>query len=251
MTPEETLAGVARITEAFEQSKRELAEARAEVARLQEGQSLIQDDLAALLRALGMGDHARPESPHEVMLSAIAGVERLRVWRDEVLGHGVVSLMNKAGAEVERLRRILHETELARDERWERAKQTEAKLKAVVEAGSALASAAAQSAADLDPEIEAWRAAVKDLEQSKTRQRVVVEALESCSIRLDAIGWMLESTTPRETVARLAHSERDSANAALAAAKEEPTAKVDCYCFVNRSRSEGHYPYCAATQEKP
>ncbi len=40
----------------------------------------------------------------------------------------------EARAEMERLRRIMHETELARDERWERAKQAETKLKAVVEA---------------------------------------------------------------------------------------------------------------------
>jgi len=41
-------------------------------------QDLMLDDLAALLRALGLGDHARPETPHAVMLSAIAEVERLK-----------------------------------------------------------------------------------------------------------------------------------------------------------------------------
>lgn len=40
--------------------------------------SLMQDDLAALLRALGMSDHARPQSPHEVMQEAIREAEKLR-----------------------------------------------------------------------------------------------------------------------------------------------------------------------------
>lgn len=44
--------------------------------------SVMQDDLAALLGALGMGDHARPQPPHEVMLEAIAAVRRLRAERD-------------------------------------------------------------------------------------------------------------------------------------------------------------------------
>jgi hypothetical protein len=39
---------------------------------------VLHNDLAALLRALGMGDHARPKSPHEVMREAIAGVELLK-----------------------------------------------------------------------------------------------------------------------------------------------------------------------------
>lgn len=55
----------------------EVERLRGEVERLRAEQSLMQDDLAALLRALDLGDHARPESPHEVMLSAIAAVERL------------------------------------------------------------------------------------------------------------------------------------------------------------------------------
>lgn len=35
-------------------------------------------DLGALLRALGMGDHARSQSPHEVMLEAIEEVKHLK-----------------------------------------------------------------------------------------------------------------------------------------------------------------------------
>ena len=46
------------------------------------GQSLMQDDLAALLRALSLGDHARPETPHVVMQSAIAEVVRVEAERD-------------------------------------------------------------------------------------------------------------------------------------------------------------------------
>jgi hypothetical protein len=39
---------------------------------------MIQDDLRDLLRALGMFDGARPQSPHEVMREAIAKVEEIR-----------------------------------------------------------------------------------------------------------------------------------------------------------------------------
>lgn len=39
---------------------------------------LIHEDLRGLLRALGMFDGARPESPHEVMQQAIAKAARLR-----------------------------------------------------------------------------------------------------------------------------------------------------------------------------
>jgi hypothetical protein len=54
----------------------------AEVERLRASSAvsngMMQDDLKALLRALGMGDHARPKSTHEVMLEAIEEVGRLR-----------------------------------------------------------------------------------------------------------------------------------------------------------------------------
>lgn len=33
--------------------------------------SVMQDDMAVLLRLLGLGDHARPYSPHEVMVKEI------------------------------------------------------------------------------------------------------------------------------------------------------------------------------------
>lgn len=73
-----------------------LSTARAQVERLERGAAIrpseqtMLDDLAALLRALGMFDGARPESPHEVMEKAIRQVERLRkalknlVWSIEV-----------------------------------------------------------------------------------------------------------------------------------------------------------------------
>lgn len=41
-------------------------------------QYLIHEDMGALLRALGMFDGARPESPHQVMLLAIAEAGRIR-----------------------------------------------------------------------------------------------------------------------------------------------------------------------------
>lgn len=41
---------------------------------------VAQDDLAAILRALGVGDHARPQSPHEVVWQEVLpAIERLRV----------------------------------------------------------------------------------------------------------------------------------------------------------------------------
>lgn len=38
----------------------------------------LQNDLADLLRALGLQDHARPQSPHEVFRECIEKVKRLR-----------------------------------------------------------------------------------------------------------------------------------------------------------------------------
>lgn len=40
--------------------------------------SVLQDDLRDMLRALGMSDAARPNSPHEVFRECIATAERLR-----------------------------------------------------------------------------------------------------------------------------------------------------------------------------
>lgn len=55
----------------------------------QREQQTMQDDLAALLRALDMGDHARPQSPHEVMLEAVARARAARQALQEWLaGHG-------------------------------------------------------------------------------------------------------------------------------------------------------------------
>jgi hypothetical protein len=41
--------------------------------------SMMQDDLAVLLLVLGMGDHARPQTPREVMQEII---NRVETWRD-------------------------------------------------------------------------------------------------------------------------------------------------------------------------
>lgn len=48
-------------------------------------QQAVHDDLALLLRVLGLGDHARPQSPHEVMLEAISKAGRLRARLAELL----------------------------------------------------------------------------------------------------------------------------------------------------------------------
>jgi hypothetical protein len=36
-----------------------------------EGEAAFQDDIAAILRSLGISDHARPTSPHNVVLDEI------------------------------------------------------------------------------------------------------------------------------------------------------------------------------------
>jgi hypothetical protein len=43
-----------------------------------EAYGLILEDLGELLEVCGLGDYARPESPHEVMQQVIAEVRRLR-----------------------------------------------------------------------------------------------------------------------------------------------------------------------------
>jgi hypothetical protein len=43
--------------------------------------AVLQEDLSEMLRVLGLGDHARPQSPHEVFLECIAEVKRLKAER--------------------------------------------------------------------------------------------------------------------------------------------------------------------------
>jgi hypothetical protein len=50
----------------------------AEVSAHRAEQDAVHADLSQLLRVLGMGDHARPQSGHEVMLEAISEVGKLR-----------------------------------------------------------------------------------------------------------------------------------------------------------------------------
>jgi hypothetical protein len=50
--------------------------------------AVMQDDMAELLRALGLGDHARPASPHEVMVNEIIPAAwNLRARADGVTLH--------------------------------------------------------------------------------------------------------------------------------------------------------------------
>lgn len=60
--------------------RRDVAEAHVDELsqQLSSTNSLMQDDLAALLRALGLSDAARPQSPHTVMQEAIREAEGLR-----------------------------------------------------------------------------------------------------------------------------------------------------------------------------
>jgi hypothetical protein len=55
----------------------EAAAATATRAHIAE-QDAVHADLSQLLRVLGMGDHARPQSSHEVMLDAINEVGKIR-----------------------------------------------------------------------------------------------------------------------------------------------------------------------------
>ncbi len=45
---------------------------------------ILQDDLRDMLCALGMGDHARPQSPHEVFRECIARASRHRAALTEI-----------------------------------------------------------------------------------------------------------------------------------------------------------------------
>lgn len=76
-------------------------------------QDAVHADLSQLLRVLGMGDHARPQSSHEVMLEAIseAGRIRLALERAEVLLAERDRQWAEALRENERLLRKLTELE--------------------------------------------------------------------------------------------------------------------------------------------
>lgn len=50
------------------------------------------DDLGSLLRAVGLFDGARPQSPHEVMLEAIREVERIKREADSLAAAAEASL---------------------------------------------------------------------------------------------------------------------------------------------------------------
>lgn len=56
----------------------------AEVSAHRAEQDAVHADLSQMLRVLGMGDHARPQSSHEVMLDAINEVGRLRTRLAEI-----------------------------------------------------------------------------------------------------------------------------------------------------------------------
>jgi hypothetical protein len=84
---DEFLRGVA-----FDAAAKALADAAplllaADVSAHRAEQDAVHADLSQLLRVLGMGDHARPQSSHEVMLDAINEAGRIRVAleRAEVL----------------------------------------------------------------------------------------------------------------------------------------------------------------------
>ena len=54
-----------------------VARAEEEKEREQTASQVMQEDLGELLRVLGLGDHARPVSPHEVMANEVIPAARL------------------------------------------------------------------------------------------------------------------------------------------------------------------------------
>jgi hypothetical protein len=54
---------------------------------VQTEQDVMQDDLAAILRELELGDHARPLSPHQVVRTEV--LPMIRAWRMTLAGSGV------------------------------------------------------------------------------------------------------------------------------------------------------------------
>ena len=65
------------------QIARERDQARAETRRLQDA---VLADLGQLLEVLGLGDYARPESPHEVFGQCVAKARELLAERDRLRG---------------------------------------------------------------------------------------------------------------------------------------------------------------------
>lgn len=64
----------------LERSADAIAALRTEVARLTAASDAYQEDVRALLLALGLGDHARPDSPHDVLRGEVLpAIERMKV----------------------------------------------------------------------------------------------------------------------------------------------------------------------------
>jgi hypothetical protein len=106
---DEFLRGVA-----FDAAVKALADAAppllaADVSAHRAEQDAVHADLSQLLRVLGMGDHARPQSSHEVMLDAIneAGRIRLALKRAEaIIGERDRQLVEARAEERQRIRRF-------------------------------------------------------------------------------------------------------------------------------------------------
>jgi hypothetical protein len=69
-------------------------------------QRAVHEDLALLLRVLGLGDHARPQSPHEVMLDAINEVGKLRQAADVIAAQAAAAERDAIIAVASELRAI-------------------------------------------------------------------------------------------------------------------------------------------------
>jgi hypothetical protein len=81
-----------------------------EVSAHRAEQDAVHADLSMLLRVLGMGDHARPQSSHEVMLDAINEVGRIRLAlkrAEAIIGERDRQLAEARAQERERIARHL------------------------------------------------------------------------------------------------------------------------------------------------
>lgn len=85
--------------------------------------AVLQADLRDLLNALGMGDHARPQSPHEVFQGCVAEVRR-RLARIEELEAALIAFMEEEFRVAQNHAQWIDGKRVFNEEIWERADPT-------------------------------------------------------------------------------------------------------------------------------
>jgi hypothetical protein len=132
--------------------------AAAEVSAHRAEQDAVHAGLSQMLRVLGMGDHARPQSSHEVMLDAINEVGRIRV------------ALERAEAIIkERDRQLAHEQErgealVAQAQDYARAESERADR--LVTLAREILTTVTPGAPDDAPGFARWRVALEQLEDA-------------------------------------------------------------------------------------